>query len=62
MCKLLDLFERNGAHPASRIEEFLPDRWLAIRQAEPEEDATANATSPIMSCRIAGSPCNHYAP
>lgn len=31
---LRDVFERIAAHPASRIDEFLPDRWLQIRQSE----------------------------
>jgi transposase len=34
---LRDVFERISAHPASRIEDLLPDRWLAIRQAEAAE-------------------------
>jgi hypothetical protein len=29
---LKDVFERISAHPMSRIEELLPDRWAAARQ------------------------------
>jgi transposase len=30
---LRDVLDRVSTHPASRIEELLPDRWLALRQA-----------------------------
>jgi hypothetical protein len=30
---LRDVFERIGAHPKNRLEELLPDRWLAVRTA-----------------------------
>jgi len=30
---LRDVFERINAHPKNRLEEFLPDRWLAARSA-----------------------------
>jgi transposase len=33
-----DLLDRISAHPARRMEELLPDRWQALRQA-------ANATT-----------------
>ena len=40
---LRDVFERIAAHPASRIDEFLPDRWRQIRQAEGAEPHTSPA-------------------
>jgi hypothetical protein len=30
---LRDVLDRISTHPASRIEELLPDRWQALRQA-----------------------------
>jgi hypothetical protein len=30
---LRDVFERINAHPKNRLEELLPDRWLAARSA-----------------------------
>jgi len=32
---LRDVFDRISAHPASRLEELLPDRWQAARTACP---------------------------
>ena len=36
---LRDVLDRISTHPARRIEELLPDRWRALRQA----GATAEA-------------------
>jgi hypothetical protein len=30
---LRDVLDRISTHPARRIEELLPDRWLALRRA-----------------------------
>ena len=30
---LRDVFERINAHPRNKLEEFLPDQWLAARSA-----------------------------
>ena len=36
---LRDVLDRISTHPARRIEELLPDRWQALRQAgEPARD------------------------
>jgi transposase len=36
---LRDVLDRFSTHPARRIEELLPDRWHALRQAgEPAKD------------------------
>jgi len=32
---LRDIFERISTHPGSRLEELLPDQWLAARRITP---------------------------
>ena len=38
---LRDIFERISAHPMNRLDELLPDRWLAERTASTQATAAA---------------------
>jgi transposase len=42
---LRDVIDRYSAHPASRIGEFLPDKWKQLREPKPAEEPALAATS-----------------
>ena len=69
---LRDVLDRISTHPASRIEELLPDRWQELRQAG---DAANGLTTPkprVRLCprrarvdcarRVDGLACSAFAP
>jgi hypothetical protein len=55
---LRDVLDRVSTHPASRIEELLPDRWEAIRRgregATPAQRAEAPADPPGLRAEPEG--------